>query len=382
MLLLTQLRYCFPSTGGQFAAFRSRIATTSTSGGKAEDSYMRGVQLAMLAPTTTGFSLTLSTPMVKQNSPIESAIRRTNDSLAHEPNTQGGEKSLKIRLPCAPDSCISAACLGGYFRPERLRGWKDSGACPLWQSRRQMMTFEQLFKAATSHAPFRWQARLYGQLLKGKLPPRCNIPTGLGKTSIIHIWLLALAEQLRTGHAGITLPRRLVYIVDRRVVVDQATEEAEELLARFKSAASAGPSDPLGNLARCLAETGSLKDNDPFTVSTLRGQHADNRLWLRDPARPAIIIGTVDMIGSRLLFSGYGGLGRYSRSLHAALLAQDALIVLDEAHLCPSFVETLDALARQLNRRRSIKPLHVMLLSATQLPPGEATPTVGQCQRQ
>src|ERR1035441_490944 len=99
-----------------------------------------------------------------------------------------------------------------------------------------MLTFEQLFKAATGHAPFRWQVRLYGQLLKGKLPPRCNIPTGLGKTSIIHIWLLALAEQLRTGHAEITLPRRLVYIVDRRVVVDQATEEADQLQARLRSA--------------------------------------------------------------------------------------------------------------------------------------------------
>ena len=64
------------------------------------------------------------------------------------------------------------------------------------------MTFEQLFKAATGHAPFRWQARLYGQLLKGRLPSRCNIPTGLGKTSVIHIWLLALAEQLRIDPAG------------------------------------------------------------------------------------------------------------------------------------------------------------------------------------
>lgn len=239
-----------------------------------------------------------------------------------------------------------------------------------------MMTFEQLFEAGTGHPPFRWQTRLYGELLEGRFPPRCNIPTGLGKTAIIHIWLLALAEQLRTGLAGITLPRRLVYIVDRRVVVDQATEEADQLLARLKSAASAGPSDPLHSLARCLAETGCLRDNAPFTVSTLRGEHADNRLWLRDPTRPAIIIGTVDMIGSRLLFSGYGGLGRYSRSLHAALLAQDALMVLDEAHLCPSFVETLDALARQLNRSCPIKPLHVMLLSATQLPSSEAVSEV------
>jgi CRISPR-associated endonuclease/helicase Cas3 len=230
------------------------------------------------------------------------------------------------------------------------------------------MNFDEFFQAATGHRPFRWQARLYGRFLKGELPARCNIPTGLGKTSAIPIWLLALAEQLRSGSESVVLPRRLVYIVDRRVVADQATEEAEELLARFRSAASSPAPGVLGPQARCLAESGSVQDSDPFSVSTLRGQHADNRVWLRDLARPAVIIGTVDMIGSRLLFSGYGGLGRYARSSHAGLLAQDALIVLDEAHLCPPFVETLEALGRQLHRTRSIKPFHVMLLSATQLP--------------
>jgi CRISPR-associated helicase Cas3 len=58
------------------------------------------------------------------------------------------------------------------------------------------MTFDQLFHAATGHAPFRWQKRLYGQFLEGNLPAACKIPTGLGKTSVIPIWLLALAEQL------------------------------------------------------------------------------------------------------------------------------------------------------------------------------------------
>jgi CRISPR-associated endonuclease/helicase Cas3 len=238
------------------------------------------------------------------------------------------------------------------------------------------MNFEQVFKAATGHAPFRWQGRLYGQLLKGELPSRCNIPTGLGKTSIISIWLLALAEQLRLGPGKSSLPRRLVYIVDRRAVVDQATEEVEDLLREFTEASSAAPSHPLASLARCLAKAGSLKDSAPFTVSTLRGQHADNRLWLRDPSCPAVIIGTVDMIGSRLLFSGYGGLGRYSRSLHAGLLAQDTLVVLDEAHLCPSFVQTLQALTRQLNRTPSLKPQHLMLLSATQLSPDNSPPAL------
>jgi len=230
------------------------------------------------------------------------------------------------------------------------------------------MNFDNFFKAATGHEPFRWQERLYARFLEGNIPVTCSIPTGLGKTCIIPIWLLALAEQLRTGSIGVALPRRLIYIVDRRVVVDQATEEADGLLAKFKAAVAATEPGVLGALARCLARAGCLNEADPFTVSTLRGQHADNRLWLRDAARPAIIIGTVDMIGSRLLFSGYGGLGRYSRSLHAGLLAQDALVVLDEAHLCPPFVETLAGLRWQLSRRPSIKPFHVMLLSATQLP--------------
>jgi hypothetical protein len=63
---------------------------------------------------------------------------------------------------------------------------------------------------------------------------------------------------------GIDLPRGLVHIVDRRVVVDQATEAADELLAKFKSAASGSGPRLLGTIARCLAQTACLKDNDPF----------------------------------------------------------------------------------------------------------------------
>ena len=70
--------------------------------------------------------------------------------------------------------------------------------------------------------------------------------------------------------------------------------------------------------------------------SILRGQLADNREWSRDPSRPAIIIGTVDLIGSALLFSGYRSSYK-RRPLEAGLLGQDSLLVLDEAHLSKPF---------------------------------------------
>ncbi len=53
-----------------------------------------------------------------------------------------------------------------------------------------------------------------------------DIPTGLGKTSVTAMWLLALARRVRTGTAA-GLPRRVVYVVNRRTVVDQATCEGD-----------------------------------------------------------------------------------------------------------------------------------------------------------
>ena len=79
------------------------------------------------------------------------------------------------------------------------------------------------FRALTGCEPYRWQRRLYEQwLAKGETPDAVDVPTGLGKTMVMALWLVA-----RAGCAN--LPRRLVYVVDRRAVVDQATEEAEKL---------------------------------------------------------------------------------------------------------------------------------------------------------
>ena len=57
-------------------------------------------------------------------------------------------------------------------------------------------TFKTRFKALTGHEPFPWQIELFEKwFAKGQFPPSCNLPTGLGKTLIVAIWLIALMDQ-------------------------------------------------------------------------------------------------------------------------------------------------------------------------------------------
>ena len=217
--------------------------------------------------------------------------------------------------------------------------------------------FQDLFRELTGHTPMAWQQRLFDRFMAGEIPGVIDLPTGLGKTAVIVIWLLARAFADEARRA--VIPRRLVYVVDRRAVVDQATEVAQKLRQRLKTRAE-------------LRQQLGLSDDIKLPISTLRGAHIDNREWLRDPAVPAIIVGTVDMIGSRLLFEGYG-VSRGMRPYHAGLLGADALIVLDEAHLIPPF----EALMRRITGAESefgtcagggskiVPPLRLLALSAT-----------------
>jgi len=212
--------------------------------------------------------------------------------------------------------------------------------------------FQQDFNALLGAAPVPWQQRVFERFLAfgdpEKRPRRLDIPTGLGKTAVMALWWLAHA-------AGAPVPRRLVYVVDRRAVVDQATAMAETIRVH------AG--------------------DDALAISTLRGQHADNRDWLADPAGVAIVVGTVDMIGSRLLFSGYG-VSRGMRPYHAGLLGADTLLVLDESHLCPSFEALLRRIACESggdlgvtgNAVLPVPRLHLLSLSATGEVPAQNEP--------
>ncbi len=213
-------------------------------------------------------------------------------------------------------------------------------------------TFKAGFERLTSNPdPFPWQEELFRRFMTGSVERSLDIPTGLGKTAVMAIWLLARAE-------GAKVPRRLVYIVDRRAVVDQATDVANALREAVQNHLDLGAALNL--------------NGRPLPISTLRGQHVDNKQWLEDPTSPAIIVGTIDMIGSRLLFEGYG-VSRKMRSYHTGLLGSDALVVLDEAHLVPPFEMLLDAIAsyragvgpRGEEARAVVPPFKLMSLSAT-----------------
>ena len=196
------------------------------------------------------------------------------------------------------------------------------------------MHFRETFRELTGYLPFPWQEGLFQRFVDRDIPSTCIIPTGLGKTNLIAIWLVAVAS-------GLDVPRRLVYVVNRRTVVDQTTNEAERLRL---SATNVG----IPKLA----------------ISTLRGQFEDNREWYSDPSVPAIICGTVDMVGSRILFSGYG-IGWKSRPLHAGFLGQDVLLIHDEAHLEPVFQNLLTAIQAEQKRCADIRPMKVLELTAT-----------------
>lgn len=235
------------------------------------------------------------------------------------------------------------------------------------------MDFKDWFKALTGNAPFPWQEKLYQQFISDRpdnIPASCNLPTGLGKTSVVAIWLIALAQQPDR------IPRRLVYVVNRRTVVDQTTVEVEKYRFRLQDHGR------LKSLREKLAELcGSVLGDDgnprkdyfgepicPLALSTLRGQFADNREWSADPSRAAVIVGTVDMIGSRLLFSGYG-VGFKGRPLHAGFLGQDVLLVHDEAHLEPAFQLLLESIQREQKTEPTPfgiqRRMKVMALTAT-----------------
>lgn len=194
-------------------------------------------------------------------------------------------------------------------------------------------SFQEVFAAAyPGSAPFPWQCRLARDVLAGGWPDVLDLPTGVGKTSALDIALYCLAA------APERMPRRIMLVVDRRIVVDQGAERAHELQRKMTETTDG----PLAIIAGRLRELwNGDADEPPFAVAVMRGGMPRDNDWARRPDQPVLGVSTVDQVGSRLLFRGYGVSDR-SSPIHAGLVGNDTLILLDEVHLANAFAQTLD----------------------------------------
>lgn len=226
------------------------------------------------------------------------------------------------------------------------------------------MTFLDLFRAATGgKTPYLWQCRL----ACGEPPPEANcdlhnpdeatlnwlsqgtscssrlidIPTGLGKTiGVVMAWLW---NRLRSQTVTLDTPwpRRLVYCLPMRTLVEQTVSDTEtwiwnllkhspeNLDLRWLCGTSENttiPSSPTPD------ESSRTKMHSPVVLMGGEDLSEAKRDWDLYPEKPCILIGTQDMLLSRALNRGYG-MSRARWPMHFALLNNDCLWVMDEVQL-------------------------------------------------
>lgn len=178
--------------------------------------------------------------------------------------------------------------------------------------------------------PYSWQCRLAcGEKGNENDGTPCSsrlidIPTGLGKTAgvtLAWLWNQQRGSQYSNSKSQISgtaepWPRRLVYCLPMRTLVEQTADEVKKWLGNLESKGLLGP-------------------KRPRVVILMGGEDPEDKDWDLYPEDPAILIGTQDMLLSRALNRGYG-MSRYRWPMHFALLNNDCLWVMDEVQLMGS----------------------------------------------
>ena len=168
-----------------------------------------------------------------------------------------------------------------------------------------MGKYEQFFQKAMGNTctPFPYQI----DLAEKTFPHILNIPTGLGKTAgIVLSWLYKYS----TNEGKV--PRRLVYCLPMRVLVEQTFQNCQRWVDNLvRSELIDAQRKPL---VHCLM--GGMIDKD----------------WDQFPEKHAIIIGTQDQLLSRALNRGYS-MSRFRWPVQFGLLHNDCLWVMDEVQL-------------------------------------------------
>ena len=224
--------------------------------------------------------------------------------------------------------------------------------------------FPAFFQAIHGHPPFPWQTRLARLVAEdGTWPAVLDLPTGFGKTAALDVAVFTLALDADRGAAR-RAPVRIALVVDRRLVVDDAFARAERIV---NALADPGHS-VIGRVADRLWLLAG-PDAPPLVARRLRGGIPREDDWARTPSQPTILCSTVDQVGSRLLFRGYGVSDRM-KPVHAGLVGADCLILLDEAHLSEPFRQTLHWVRRYRENdwrqcTDAAAPWGVSLLTAT-----------------
>jgi CRISPR-associated endonuclease/helicase Cas3 len=166
-----------------------------------------------------------------------------------------------------------------------------------------------------------------------------NIPTGLGKTAaVVLAWLW---NHVVDPNVQNPWPRRLVYCLPMRTLVEQTARNVTSWLEKL-----------------------NLRDSVEVYVLMGGEEMAD---WDLYPERPAILIGTQDMLLSRALNRGYG-MSRYRWPMHFGLLNNDCLWVMDEVQLMGTGLATttqLQGLRASNSGLGTCGPVHSIWMSAT-----------------
>lgn len=172
-----------------------------------------------------------------------------------------------------------------------------------------MDRFNAFFKSVTSFSsPYAWQRELAAnEYCANRL---IRIPTGFGKTQgVLSAWLWH-----RVDRKNESWPRRLVWCLPMRVLVEQTEEVARRSIQR------------LGLLWDELEDhTGKVG------VHLLMGG-VDPGKWHLYPEHCSVLIGTQDMLISRAMNRGYGS-PRARWPMEFGLLNQDCLWIMDEVQL-------------------------------------------------
>lgn len=208
-------------------------------------------------------------------------------------------------------------------------------------------SFAAFYRAVNRREPFPWQVRLADEVARTeKWPAEIGVPTGLGKTACLDVAVWWLASQADRTPRLRTAPTRIWWVVNRRLLVDSTFEHAEAIgralchpSAEGRTRQSTAALEAVSERLRALSVDSS---SAPLEVIRLRGGVASRRPT--DPSRPAVMLSTLPMYGSRLLFRGYGST-RSMRPIDAALAGADSLVLLDEAHLAPHLRALVPALA-------------------------------------